>query len=74
MQLTREQAEKLQPIIARQLQFLGKLCKRLDALRVDPTCEVYRATHAAFNGVHQLSVELHYQTCEHGVGRTATHP
>jgi len=70
MQFTADQARALQPIVARYLRFLGKLCRRLDALSVDPTDPIYVASHNAFNGVHDLSVRLHYAEFGNGSPKT----
>jgi hypothetical protein len=67
--LTPDQARAPQPIIARYLRLLGKLCRRLDALRMTPNDPMRIAAQRAYNGMHSLSVQLHYAQCEIGVAK-----
>jgi hypothetical protein len=67
--ITPEQAEKLQPIIARYLRFLNRLCQRMDRLSVPPSNDVKMAALKARDATQELHVSCHYATCTSGVGR-----
>jgi hypothetical protein len=67
--LTDEQVEALKRHIGRQLRYLGKLCKRLDAVGFSPVDWLYTDAHQAFDAIHTLSVKLHSLSVKSGVGR-----
>lgn len=67
MQLTREQAEVLDARLRPTLGYLTRLRRRLEQLRSND--KLYNDVLRAQMAMQDLCTELHYQTCEHGVGR-----
>jgi hypothetical protein len=67
--LTDEQLAKLSEIACRYLRFLGASRQRMERLGFPPDDALYRATVQAYNGMHQMRVELHYLSTKTGVGR-----
>jgi hypothetical protein len=68
--LTTDQARKIHDTLAPTVGYLWRLVDRMCAtdLRLrDP--ELYRLVAAALDAMHALTVELHYQSVGHGVGR-----
>ncbi len=70
--ITREQAAAMGRVIGRHLHYLNKLVKRLDRVGFSPTDPLYLAAHRAFDGVHGLSVNLHYLSCPPGTAGDCT--
>jgi len=71
--LTPDQARKIHDAIGPTLGYLARLLKRMDQTNLrlrDPN--LYRLVRAAEDALHSLTVELHYQSCGHGVGRPPT--
>jgi hypothetical protein len=70
--LTPEHARLIGDRLGPTLGYLGRLTTRMSqtplAVR-DP--KLYRLARAAEDALHALTVELHYQSCGHGVGRPA---
>jgi hypothetical protein len=67
--LSRRQVETLKAQAAWMLRYLARLQRRMikrKFLESDPLLQRVRAAHSA---VHALCVELHYLSCESGVGR-----
>ena len=50
------------------LGFLHRCRQRLDKGNYDPTSPFYRAVAKAYDAIHSLHIELHYQSIGHGVG------
>ena len=70
--LTREQVEAVLEHVRRQLRYAGRLRDRMNRRGFPPNDPLYVAATMAFNGLHALSVELHYLACSPGtVGRSA---
>lgn len=67
--LTLQQARQLQAQIRRELEYLGKLRRRMEVLGFPPSDPLYAATMQAYNAVHELHVRCHYAGCASGVGR-----
>src|SRR3954466_15083978 len=67
-QLTDEQYRRLQEVIGRHQRYYNRLTERMNRLFPgnDP---MLRAAFAAGYAVQNLSVEVHYASCKHGVGR-----
>jgi hypothetical protein len=60
---------RLKEEIGRQLQYLNRLCARMQSLRWpvdDPVC---RAATTARNALQDLYSATHYAACKHGVGK-----
>src|SRR5262245_54575810 len=57
-------AERLRPM----LRFLWHCKNRLDSRGFDSKSELYRSVNKAYDAIHSLHVELHYQSCDHGFG------
>jgi hypothetical protein len=66
--VTPDQAQKLQPIIARYLRFLNRLCERMDKLGVSPADPVKLSALKARDALQELHISCHYATCKIGVG------
>ena len=60
--LTDDQIAHLSAVVIRQLRYLGRLRSRMEKLGFTPQDRLYAATTQAFNGVHQLRVELFART------------
>jgi hypothetical protein len=67
MRLTREQAEALQDRLVPTLGYLTRLRRRMEQLRLDD--KLYHDLLRAQMAMQDLCAELHYRSCEHGVGR-----
>jgi len=67
--LTSEQAKRVRESIVPMLGYLHRLRARMDAVGFVPEDKLLRLAEAAENALHALVVELHYESCEHGVGR-----
>jgi hypothetical protein len=63
------QAQKLTATVARQLQFLNRLCDRMTELGFPTDDPLWRAASQARNAVQDLHVAAHYAGCRGGVGR-----
>jgi hypothetical protein len=71
--LTTDQARKIHDALGPATGYLWRLVERMcktDLRLRDP--ELYRLVTAARNAMHALTVELHYQSVGHGVGRPPT--
>jgi hypothetical protein len=71
--LTPEQAAKVRDTVRPMSAYLFRLVARLEKTNLslrDPN--LYRVARAAEEAIHALWVELHYQSCGHGVGRKPT--
>jgi hypothetical protein len=67
--LTPQQLDKLKRIIGRNLRFYTRLVERIDAMHFEVDDPLRLAALRAREGTHWLSVELHYASCQSGVGR-----
>ena len=67
--LTDRQIDSLKERVRRDLKFLGNMIRRMDQLGFPPNDRLYLATTKAFQGAHELHVELHYLSCKGGVCR-----
>ena len=71
-QFTTEQAAAFRDKVRPMLRFL-LFCKRQRDIRgVDPNGSLYRLANKAYDAIHALHIELHYQACGHGVGRSSS--
>ena len=69
--LTPDQAGKLVNAVRPMGHYLFRLVERMNVTGLrqrDPT--LYRLVREAEVAIHRLWVELHYQSCGHGVGRS----
>jgi hypothetical protein len=69
MNLTREQAAAVSAKIGPMLGYLVRLRQRIDKVGFLPGDPLYVLVRDAENKLHHLSVELHYRSCESGVGK-----
>ena len=68
--LTPEQAAKVRDALGPATGYLWRLVDRLVKVGLDVRDpRLTQLVTEARNAMHALSVELHYQTCAHGVGR-----
>jgi hypothetical protein len=68
-QLTPVQAAAFRDRIRSMLRFLSLCRQRLDTAGYDPNGPLYAAVARAYEAIHALHMELHYQSIPHGVGR-----
>jgi hypothetical protein len=69
MNLTREQSAVLSAKIGPMLGYMVRLRQRMEKVGFLPGDLLYRLVREAEDKVHHLSVELHYRSCDGGVGR-----
>jgi hypothetical protein len=69
MNLTREQAAAVAKSIGPMLGYLVHVRQRMDKVGFLLTDPLYQCEWKAEDAIHHLSVELHYRSCEYGVGR-----
>jgi len=67
--LTARQADALKQQIRLRLQYLNRLCDRLDYLHFEPTDLLAQEALRARDAMQGLFVAAHYASCERGVGR-----
>jgi hypothetical protein len=67
--LTKAQAAALQKRIDPMLRYLLRCRQRLYKRGFDHRSKFYQAVHAAYDGLHSLSVTLHYESVGQGVGQ-----
>lgn len=75
--LTPDQLEKLQKIIARDLRFYGNLALRMEHLGFAPQDPLMVTAWKARDALHSLHVLCHYASCRsagYGVGPVPTKP
>jgi hypothetical protein len=65
--LTKAQAAAFCQRVRPMLRFLYLCRKRLDTRGFDPHGKLFTIVDKAYNAVHSLHVELHYQSIDHGV-------
>jgi hypothetical protein len=51
------------------LGYLHRMRQRMGRRGFLPNDELLKLTVSAYNAIHSLTVELHYMSCESGVGR-----
>ena len=66
--ITHEQAGELNEHLRPMLAYLGRVRNRLQAVGYLPDDPLYRRVNDAYNGMHALTVEVHYLSCKGGVG------
>lgn len=66
--LTPDQARKLWEQIGPQLRYLGRLRRRMEVRGFLPNDKLRQLVEKAYDATHQLSMSLHYLSCEGGVG------
>src|SRR2546426_693650 len=64
--LTREQAERLNESLRPTLGYLHRLCDRMNRVGFAPDDEVLRLAQAARDSLLELTVRLHYLSCDPG--------
>jgi hypothetical protein len=64
-------ADELRQRIRPSLAFLGRLRQRMEHRGFPPDDELYCSVAKAYLAMQELHVRLHYQSCEHGVGKSA---
>lgn len=69
MRPTKDQLEALLDRVRPMLSYFGRLEQRMIAAGFQPDDKLLRMVHAAHDDLHRLAVELHYRSCEGGVGR-----
>jgi hypothetical protein len=67
MRLTREQTEMLNARLRPLLGYLTRARRRMEQLRIDD--KLYRDLLRAQMAMQDLCAELHYRSCDSGVGR-----
>lgn len=69
--LTSAQLNHLLAPVTRTQRFLNRLVKRMDSRGFPPGDPVYAGAIKARDAVMALRMELHYSSCDSGVGREA---
>ena len=64
-----EQARKLMDSVGRRLQYLNRLCDRMEHCGFTPTDPLYQAAFKAKDAAQQLFMAAHYAGCTSGVGK-----
>jgi hypothetical protein len=72
--LTCKQAEIIGKTIGRQLNYLGRLLKRMYHQHFPPANSLRMKVTTAFNAIHSLNVSLHYLSCSPGTTMDADRP
>jgi len=70
--LTRGQAERLREVVVPYLRYLHRLQRlqrRMELQGFPPNDRLYQLVCQTYDKVHNLCVELHYLSCQSGVGR-----
>lgn len=62
--LTSQQLERIQAVVNWTLHYLNKLKKRMDARKFPLYDQLRLPVDKAYNGLHSLSVTLHYLVCD----------
>jgi hypothetical protein len=63
------QARRMHTTLLPALGYLCRLRERMEKRGFPPNDKLLKLTVAAYNAIHSLTVELHYMSCESGVGR-----
>ena len=66
--IKREHAKRIFEALRPSLQYLNRLEERLIAVGVLPSDPLLQKVVNARNAVHDLSIKLHYLSCDGGVG------
>ena len=69
-QLTREQARKVHAKLWPYANYLIRLRERMELTGFAGNDPLYQKTLAAQTAIQDLTMELHYQSCQSGVGRS----
>jgi hypothetical protein len=67
--LSKEQIHRLKAQATRHLRYFNRLVDRMTRVGFPPSDSLWIGAVQARNALHALSVELHYLTCDSGVGR-----
>jgi hypothetical protein len=71
--LTPDQARKIHDALGPATGYLWRLVERMNRTGLDVRDpDLYRRVTTALDAMHSLTVELHYQSVGHGVGRPPT--
>jgi hypothetical protein len=65
--LSRDEANALRNALGPPMQWLKRICDRMDRLGISPRDEIYKAAYEAYNAMHSLAVRAHYRSCAGGV-------
>ena len=63
------QAKLMYATLRPALGYLCRLREHMERRGFPPNDKLLKLTIAAYNAIHSLTVELHYMSCESGVGR-----
>ena len=63
------QAKLMHATLRPALGYLYRLREHMERRGFPPNDKLLKLTIAAYNAIHSLTVELHYMSCESGVGR-----
>jgi hypothetical protein len=67
--VTREQNDALMAQLRPMRPYLGRLQKRMEKVGFLPDDQSLKLVTQARDAMHDLSVDLHYESCRHQVGR-----
>jgi hypothetical protein len=68
------QARKIRAALQRATGYLSRLKRRMEITGFPPDDELYLLTVEAHRSMQDLLMELHYMSCESGVGRAPKGP
>lgn len=63
------QAERISKALYPGMNYLIRLRERMVRVGFIPSDKLYQLVNKAYDAMHSLSVEMHYQSCKRGVGR-----
>jgi hypothetical protein len=69
--LKRWQAKRIGAALHPALGYLSRLQRRMEQRGFPPQDQLYQLVTRAFEALHHLCIELHYRSCDGGVGRPA---
>jgi hypothetical protein len=73
-QLRPWQARKIRKALQPALGYLARLQRRMELTGFPPNDPLYVATVKAQKALERLLIDLHYRSCESGVGRGSSSP
>jgi len=69
--LSNTQARQLRDALYPHCNYLFRLRRRMEQLGFTHSDPLYAAVCKAYNAMHELNVEIHYLSCNSGVGRSS---
>jgi hypothetical protein len=70
--LSKTQTRQLRDALFPHCNYLFRLRRRMEQLGFTVHDPLFAAVTRAYNAMHELNVEIHYLSCESGVGRSSS--